>query len=248
VSQDTLDQLQAALKVANAKIASTRAQIKGAEATLKGDVANLSYTRIYSPIDGTVASQTTLQGQTVNSSQSAPTIVQVANLDVMTVWAEVAEADVNKIKLGTPVYFTTLGMPNRKWNGTVRQIQPTPVTTNDVVLYNVLVDADNKDGQLMPDMTVQAFFVLGEAKQVSIAPVAGLEQTKGARNTYTATVVTDGGQEKREVKVGLATRTQAEVLSGLKVGDRLLVAQTPTPAAPKTAQNTRVPGMGGPRL
>ena len=107
----------------------------------------------------------------------------------MTVWAEVAEADVNKIKLGTPVYFTTLGMPNRKWTGTVRQIQPTPVTTNDVVLYNVLVDADNKDGLLLPDMTVQAFFVLGEAKQVPIAPVAGLEQTKGARNTYTATVL-----------------------------------------------------------
>jgi macrolide-specific efflux system membrane fusion protein len=249
VSQDTVDQLQAALKVAAAKIASTQAQLRGAQATLKGDVANLSYTRIYSPIDGTVASQTTLQGQTVNSSQSAPTIVQVANLDVMTVWAEVAEADVNKIKLGTPVYFTTLGNADRKWTGTVRQIQPTPVTTNDVVLYNVLVDTANPDGVLLPDMTVQVFFVLGEAKHVPIAPVAGLEAAKGgARNSWTATVLTDAGQEKREVKVGLTTRTQAEVLSGLAVGDRLLVADAaPAPAA-KTAQNSRVPGMGGPRL
>lgn len=248
VSQDTVDQLQAALKVAAAKIASTQAQLRGAQATLKGDVANLSYTRIYSPIDGTVASQTTLQGQTVNSSQSAPTIVQVANLDVMTVWAEVAEADVNKIKLGTPVYFTTLGNADRKWTGTVRQIQPTPVTTNDVVLYNVLVDTANPDGLLLPNMTVQVFFVLGEARHVPIAPVAGLEQVKGgSKNLYTATVLTDSGQEKREVKVGLATRTQAAVLSGLKVGDRLLVADVVAPVANKTAQN-RVPGMGGPRL
>ena len=80
----------------------------------------------------------------MNSSQSAPTIVQVANLDVMTVWAQVAEADVNKIKLGMPVYFTTLGMADRKWTGTVRQIQPTPTIENDVVLYNVLIDADER--------------------------------------------------------------------------------------------------------
>jgi macrolide-specific efflux system membrane fusion protein len=247
VSQDTVDQLAAAQKVAIAKIASTRAQIKGAEATLKGDLANLSYTRIYSPIDGTVASQTTLEGQTVNSVQSAPTIVQVANLDVMTVWAQVAEADVNKIKLGTPAYFTTLGNADHKWNGAVRQIQPTPTTTNDVVLYNVLIDAENTDGLLLPDMTVQVFFVLGEAKQVPIAPMAGLEPVKGARNTYTATVVTEAGSEQREVKVGLTTRTQAEVISGLKVGDRLLLPERQAPATNKVAQ-TRVPGMGGPRL
>ena len=248
VSQDTVDQLAAAQKVATAKIASTRAQIRGAEATLKGDLANLSYTRIYSPIDGTVASQTTLEGQTVNSVQSAPTIVQVANLDVMTVWAQVAEADVNKIKVGTPVYFTTLGMADRKWTGTVRQVQPTPTTENDVVLYNVLIDTENKDGLLLPDMTVQVFFVLGEARHVPVAPVAGLEPVKGGpRNRYTATVVTDAGQEKREVKVGLTTRTQAEVISGLKVGDRLLITATQAPAANKVTQ-TRVPGMGGPRL
>jgi macrolide-specific efflux system membrane fusion protein len=247
VSQDTVDQLAAALKVAHAKVASTRAQIKGAEANLKGDLANLSYTRIYSPIDGTVASQTTLQGQTVNSSQSAPTIVQVANLDVMTVWAQVAEADVNKVKLGMPVYFTTLGMADRKWTGTVRQIQPTPTIENDVVLYNVLIDAANQDGLLMPDMTVQVFFVLGEAKGVPVASLAALEPKKGARNTYTATVVTDDGQEKRDVKVGIMTRTEAQILSGLRVGDRLLMTAAAAPPAGKTA-STRVPGMGGPRL
>ena len=248
VSQDTVDQLSAALKVAVAKVASTRAQIKGAEANLKGDLANLSYTRIYSPIDGTVASQTTLQGQTVNSSQSAPTIVQVANLDVMTVWAQVAEADVNKVKLGMPVYFTTLGQADRKWTGTVRQIQPTPTIENDVVLYNVLIDAANKDGLLMPDMTVQVFFVLGEAKGVPVASLAALEPTKGARNAYTATVVTDAGQEKRDVKVGLVTRTEAQVVSGLEVGDQLLVTAVAAPLMPNKANGQRVPGGMGARL
>ena len=247
VSQDTVDQLAAALKVAQAKVASTRAQIKGAEANLKGDLANLSYTRIYSPIDGTVASQTTLQGQTVNSSQSAPTIVQVANLDVMTVWAQVAEADVNKVKLGMPVYFSTLGMADRKWTGTVRQIQPTPTIENDVVLYNVLIDAANVDGLLMPDMTVQVFFVLGEAKGVPMASLAALEPKKqGGRNAYTATVVTDDGQEKRDVKVGLVTRTEAQILSGLQVGERLLLTATAAPPANKGGA-PRMPGMG-PRL
>lgn len=248
VSQDTVDQLNAALKVAQAKVASTRAQMKGAEATLKGDLANLSYTRIYSPIDGTVASQTTLEGQTVNSVQSAPTIVQVANLDVMTVWAQVAEADVNKVKLGMPVYFTTLGMADRKWTGTVRQIQPTPTIENDVVLYNVLIDAANDDGLLMPDMTVQVFFVLGEAKGVPVASLAALEPKKqGGRGAYTATVITEAGQEKRDVKVGLMTRTEAQIVSGLEVGEQLLVTAAAAPT-PNKAASTRAPGMGAPRL
>ena len=89
VSQDTVDQAQAAAKVAAAKVSATAAQIKAAEATLAGDLANLGFTKIYAPIAGTVVSQSALAGQTVNAVQSAPVIVQIAQLDVMTVWAQV---------------------------------------------------------------------------------------------------------------------------------------------------------------
>src|SRR5690606_25601543 len=168
VSQDAVDQLAATVRVAEASVTALQAQIKAAEATLEGDIANLGYTKIYAPMSGTVVSQTSLEGQTVVASQQAPVIVQIANLDVMTVWAEVAEADVHKIEPGMPAWFTTLGMADRTWRGTVRQILPMPEVLNDVVLYKVLIDVDNSERLLLPQMTVQVFFLQGEARDVPV--------------------------------------------------------------------------------
>ena len=100
----------------------------------------------------------------------------------------------------------------------------------------------------MPNMTVQVFFVLGEAKGVPIASLAALEPKKGSRGSYTATVVTDDGQEKRDVKVGLATRTEAQVVSG--IAGRRSACSWPRPPRRRltSPRGGRVPGMGGPRL
>jgi macrolide-specific efflux system membrane fusion protein len=246
VSQDTVDQSLAAQRVAEARVASTQAQIKAAEATLAGNVANLGYTKVYAPMAGTVVAQTTLEGQTVNASQSAPTIVQIANLDVMTVWAQVAEADVIKIANGMPAYFTTLGMPERRWRGAVAQIQPTPTIKNDVVLYNVLIDVDNSERLLLPTMTVQVFFVLGEAKDSLIVPLNALEPHKrGGETAYRAKVLTDAGPVVRSVQVGLMNRGTAQVISGLALGERVIVPEPKIAEAP--ARRNSGPRMG-PRL
>ena len=173
ISRDALETTQSQLKVAQAQLAALRAQVEEEQSTLEGDEANLGYTRIYAPMDGTVVSQSAKEGQTVNASQSAPIIVQLANLNVMTVRAQVAEADVPRLSAGMPVYFTTLGS-QRRWNATVRQILPTPETVNDVVLYNVLVDVGNADGQLMTGMSAQMFFVAASARDALILPVSAL--------------------------------------------------------------------------
>lgn len=181
VSQDVVQQAEASARVAAAALNAVKAQIKAAEATLEGDLANLNFTKIYAPMDGTVVVQDTRRGQTVNSVQSVAVIAQVANLDVMTVWAQVAEADVSSIKPNMSAYFTTLGAPERRWVGKVRQVQPTPTTTNDVVLYNVLVDVDNHERALLPAMTVQAFFVLAEARDAVVVPLGALKPDPEAR-------------------------------------------------------------------
>lgn len=248
ISQTTVDQADAQAKVAAATVAATRAQIKAAEATLAGDLANLGYTKIYAPLDGTVASQTTLEGQTVNATQSAPVIVQVANLDVMTVWAQVAEADVSRIAVGMPATFTTLGMPEKKWHGKVRAVYPTPVVENDVVLYNVLIDVDNKEKLLLPQMTVQVFFTLGEAKDVPLAPINALQAHRDAgADAYKAKVLTHDGVVERDVKVGLTNRSMAQIVSGLLPGDQLVMAAVVPPAG-GTAQGGGPGRQMGPRL
>jgi len=224
VSQDTLQTSDAQLAAGEAKADSLKAQIDGAQATLDGDIANLGYTKIYAPMGGTIVSQTALEGQTLNANQSAPVIVRVADLDTMTVWAQVAEADVVKLTPGMPAYFSTLGLPERRWQGAVQQIQPTPQTVNDVVLYNVLIDVKNDDHVLMTSMTAQVFFVLGEAKGVPLVPVTALGQPRAdAADEYEVRVLTSEGPRRRSVKVGLADRTSAQVLSGLAVGDQVIV-------------------------
>src|SRR5690606_28515394 len=140
-----------------------------------------------------VVSQTSLEGQTVVASQQAPVIVQIANLDVMTVWAEVAEADVHKIEPGMPAWFTTLGMADRTWRGTVRQILPTPEVLNDVVLYKVLIDVDNSERLLLPQMTVQVFFLQGEARDVPVVALNALTPDPSRPDGYVARVLTPAG-------------------------------------------------------
>ncbi len=105
----------------------------------------LGYTKIYAPMSGTVASVAIKQGQTINSVQQAPTMLRIADLDTMTVWTQVSEADVPKLKVGMPAYFTTLGDPGTRWTGKLAQIQPTPTVTNNVVLYTATFDVANPD-------------------------------------------------------------------------------------------------------
>ena len=231
VSQEQLEQSEADLRVAEAAVKSFSAQIEEAGSTLSGDQTNLGYTKIYAPMAGTVASQTSREGQTLNANQLAPVIVQIADLDTMTVRAQVAEADVMRISVGTAAEFTTLGALDRRWKATVRQVLPTPEVLNEVVLYNVLVDVDNRDRQLMNGMSTQVFFVLGEVKNALAVPTSALGQRRPQQDLNGAQAyelrVRDGEKlATRVVQVGLLSRQLAEVRSGLSEGDKVAIAQT----------------------
>lgn len=248
VSQEAFEESETSLKVAQAQLQSLNAQIDEAKSTLEGSRAKLNYTKIFAPISGTVVSQTAREGGTLNANQTAPIIVQVANLDIMTVRAQVAEADINKLKEGMPIYFTTLGADKRRWESTVRQILPTPEIINDVVLYNVLVDVENKDRQLMTNMSTQMFFVLGKAENVPVIPVTALikraaEADTEAGQAYLVRTQAKADASEQIVHIGLMDRTNAEIKDGLSVGDTLYVSKAGT--TPKQAEQRR-PGM--PRL
>lgn len=174
-SVDALQQAAAAEKTAKAQIAALRAQIEQSQSTLKADEANLRYAKIFAPIAGTVVTLTAREGQTLVSSQQAPIILRIADLGTMTVSTQVSEADVPKVALGMPVYFNTLGQPDRRWEGTVRQILPTPEVVNNVVLYNVLFDVANSDGALRPQMSAQSYFVIARAEDAVTVPMAALQ-------------------------------------------------------------------------
>jgi macrolide-specific efflux system membrane fusion protein len=171
---------QAELEIAEGQLESINAQIAQQTSSLKADEANLEYTKIYAPISGTVVSLDASEGQTLNANQTAPLIMTLADLTVMTVEADVSEADVLRVHKGQEAWFTTLGDSEREWKTSVRQILPTPEVVNDVVLYKALLDIANPDGILRSDMTAQVFFLLGRADGAIIVPVAAL-QSRPAR-------------------------------------------------------------------
>lgn len=224
-----------------------KAQIRQTESSLKGDQADLDYTRIYAPMSGTVVQQLANQGQTLNANQTAPVVVQIADLSTMTVRTQVSEADISRLQPGMSAYFSTLGQPNRRWEGTLRQILPTPEVINNVVLFNALFDVPNEDGQLLPQMSAQVFFVNESAENVLTVPVAAL--SKPLRNEADATPVrgsrhevqvldAQGRPQLRTITVGTRNRVVAEVIEGLNEGDRVVTSGLPSDS---NADGGRVP-------
>jgi len=179
-SEDDYDNAVDRLASAQSSLVQLRSQISQARATLGSDEATLGYSKIYAPIAGTVVSIEMQEGQTLNAVQMAPVILRIADLSTMTVKAEVSEADIGKLNPGTDVYFTTLGSGERRWTGKLRQILPTPVSENNVVLYTALFDADNADGALLMNMTAQVFFVTESANDVLTIPVGAISYRSAA--------------------------------------------------------------------
>ena len=201
-SQDAYDSAQAALRSAQAQVKALQAQIQQSESTLKADQATVGYAKIYAPMAGTISSITAKQGQTLNANQQAPTILQVADLSVMTVQTQVSEADVPKLRVGMQAYFTTLGNTNRRWTGKLRQILPTPTVTNNVVLYTALFDVANPTNELMTQMTAQVFFILSSAYNVVTVPLAAVHYAD--RGAVTAAAGNAAGQTDQAAGGGQA--------------------------------------------
>lgn len=240
---------EANLKIAQARVQSLTAQIEGAASRLKGSEAKLGHTRIYAPMSGTVVTLDAREGQTLNAAYQTPVVMRIADLSRMTVWAEVSEADIGRVKVDMPVYFTTMGLmdaqgQSRRWESTLRQVLPAPpnkpVTaaagaggqegaqpaSGKVVAYTALFDVDNADGALMPQMTARVFFVSAAASHALVVPLAALKPTAD-RNTFEAQVLENGSRRQRTVKVGVRDRLQAEVVSGLNEGDVLVTGVKP---------------------
>jgi macrolide-specific efflux system membrane fusion protein len=236
-SQD-VDEALAAHKVGQARIDYLKAQIVQTQSTLQASETQLGYTRIYAPMNGTVVSVDPKEGQTLNATYQTPNVLRIADLSSMTVWTEVSEADVRRVKAGIPVYFTTLGANGRRWEGSVRQVLPAPPTnpegaanqggaqpaksTSKVVLYMALFDVENGDGELMPQMTAQVSFIAASAKDVLLAPMPALTPIKDKAGWYKGKVLDGNKVEEREIHVGIFDRLQGEILEGVKEGEVLV--------------------------
>ncbi len=166
-SEAELDQLQGEYDVAVAEVAAAGAQIAQIQARLKSARTTLTYTKIYSPIDGVVIDRQVEPGQTVASSFNTPVLFTIArDLREMRVLAEIDEADVGKVKEGMKADVTVDAFPGEKFEGDLVQIRLSPNNIEGVVTYSAVILVKNPESKLRPGMTATATVVTNEAKQV----------------------------------------------------------------------------------
>ncbi|MFM5591457.1 efflux RND transporter periplasmic adaptor subunit [Aeromonas veronii] len=225
-SRADLESAEALLAVTRAELQNSQANIDNAIIKVERAKTELGYTKILAPMDGTVISIVTRQGQTLAASQTVPTVLKLANLETMTVKAQISEADVTKVKAGMPVYFTLIGDPDTSYQGTLRAVELAPTNINDqattgtttsnaAVYYYALFDVPNPDHTLRVAMTTQVTIVLGERKQVLTVPQTALGKSLGD-NEYEVTVIKeDETTETRHIKTGMKDEIRIEVISGL---------------------------------
>ncbi|MFC7289006.1 efflux RND transporter periplasmic adaptor subunit [Herminiimonas glaciei] len=229
---------EANLAAAVARIAQTQARIVQTQSSLKADEARLGYTRIYAPMGGTVIGIDAKEGQTLNATYQTPTLMRIADLSAMTVWTTVSEADIRRVKAGQAAYFTTLAGDRRRWTGEVRQVLPAPpvaaatqsnpnqTPVSKVVQYTVLFDVDNKDAELLPQMTAQVSFITASARDVLVAPLSALQPVEQKPQVYTARILgSDDKPQTREVRAGVSDRLAVQVVDGLKEGEKLITGE-----------------------
>ncbi|QTT88497.1 macrolide transporter subunit MacA [Pseudomonas chlororaphis] len=239
ISKQEFETATANYEVQRANLLSLDAQIKNAHIQIDTAKVNLAYTRIVAPIDGDVVGIVTQEGQTVIANQLAPVLLKLADLDTMTVKAQVSEADVIHISPGQEVYFTILG-EDRRYYGKLRGTEPAPQNFLDTppagtpkqttaVFYNALFDVPNPDHRLRISMTAQVRIVLDTAKDVLTVPVAAL----GPRNndgSFPVRVLDAKGQaQQRNVQTGINNNVKVQIKDGLAEGDRVVIGD-PLPA------------------
>jgi HlyD family secretion protein len=152
-----------------------QAQVRTGRGKLMRDRANLGYTVIRSPVAGVVVSREVDLGQTVAASFQTPTLFKIArDLSRMQIDSNVAEADIGKVRVGQTVHFSVDAFQDRKFEGRVQQIRLAPITQQNVVTYNVVVEVSNPDLVLMPGMTAYLSIVTDRSENVLLVPNAAL--------------------------------------------------------------------------
>jgi HlyD family secretion protein len=175
IAQADLDIAETTLEAARAAVVAAKGNLAQAKAQLSQSQVNLTYTKILSPIDGTVISRSVDVGQTVAASLQAPVIFTVAgDLQKMQVDTSVAEADVGKLAAGMEATFVVDAFPDERFKGTIRQIRNSPQTQQNVVTYDAVIDVNNPDLKLRPGMTANTTVVYADRQDVLKVPNAAL--------------------------------------------------------------------------
>ena len=255
VAKSEMDTSETNYESAKAQVSVAKAQISQAEAALRLSEINLRFTKIVSPVDGTVVSRNVDVGQTVAASFQTPTLFNIAqDLTKMQIDTSVAEADIGRILVDQSVEFTVDAYPEITFKGKVSEIRNAPIVVQNVVTYNVVVKVDNRELKLKPGMTANVSVIVSEKKGVLKIPNAALRfRPPDIRNKDTSKdksrergngvwILEEGKPKLVKVTTGISDGSYMELISGdLRVGQEVIVESL-------TKSTSGQAGRTGPRM
>lgn len=213
------------------------AKIKELEISLRNALKDLAYTRITAPMDGYIVNVAVDEGQIVNAVQSIPTIARLANLNLMEIRMQIAEADINKIKLNQSVSFSILSNPDKKYKARVDEIDLANTDLSDAnsgdysgnastnaVYYYARAFVQNHDNFLRIGMSVQNEIEIKALKGIIKVPTVAIKKDKKG---FFVNIYKNKKSEKHYVKLGLSDALNTQILKGVKLGDELILAKQP---------------------
>lgn len=220
-----------------ASVAELNAQVIQLEITLKNSKKDLDYTTITAPIDGVVINVAVDEGQTVNANQNTPTIVRIANLDEMEIKMEIAEADVNKIKIGTELEFSLLNDPQKTYRASIASIDPADTEVSDssssyssssssssnAIYYYAKFYVQNKDNFLRIGMSIQNEIVIASVKDVIAVPTYAI---KNDAKGYYVEILQNQKAVKKYVKFGIKDSINTQILEGVDENEELIISSS----------------------
>ena len=234
-SREALEDGQDAFAAAKASVAELKSSIRQTQIAINTAEADLGYTRITAPMDGTVVAIPVEEGQTVNANQTTPTIVQVADLSTMLNKMQIAEGDVNKVKAGMKLTFTTLSQPDNVREATLESIDPglttmsqgsyttSTDTTDSAIYYYARSLVPNEDNVLHIGMTTENTIIINQAEKVLAVPKLAVKQRGGKQ--YVRVLGENKQPQEKEITTGLSDNMNTEVKSGLGEGENVIISE-----------------------
>ncbi|MFL1707330.1 efflux RND transporter periplasmic adaptor subunit [Campylobacter sp. MOP7] len=240
-SKEEFENAKNSLAVTKANIKEIEAQITQTKISLNTAQIDLGYTKIVAPKEGTIVSVQVEEGQTVNSNQTTPTIVNIADLTKLKLKMEIAEGDITKIKVGSKVEYSILSEPNKKFQTQISSIDPGLTTlsngkysqtstsansssSSSAIYYYANAVIDNKDEILRIGMTTQNVITLANVKDAIIIPSIAIKK-EGGKN-YVSVLKGDNSVEKREVVVGLTDNLKSQIINGVSEGEKVITSRS----------------------
>jgi HlyD family secretion protein len=232
IAQSDFDTAETNHETAKASVSAAKAQVAQSEAALSSAETNLYYTKIVSPVDGIVVSRNVDVGQTVAASFQTPTLFSIAqDLTKMQIDTNVAEADIGNVKVGDDVEFTVDAYPDITFKGKVSQVRNAPITVQNVVTYDVVIQVDNPELKLKPGMTTNVSIIISIKKDVLKIPNAALRFKPAEKSTPVTEKkgagvwILEKDRPKRvPVSLGISDGSYTELVTGdIKEGQEVIV-------------------------